>query len=162
MQGIPRALYARIERELHAQPGRAAMAAEDALMRRREDAHGLKSPAFDGAGKAGGPSNRVQDGALRVIEAERMLETRRKWADVAAQLDAAFAGTKTGEVARLLYTDGRRASEIAGLLGVDRQTVKKRRAQSRLQQTNDELTALLAAERGLIRMSDYAEDRRST
>ena len=118
MQGIPRALYARIERELHAQPGRAAMAAEDALMRRREDAHGLKSPAFDGAGKAGGPSNRVQDGALRVIEAERMLETRRKWADVAAQLDAAFAGTKTGEVARMLYTDGRRASEIAGLLGV--------------------------------------------
>ena len=156
MQGIPRALYARIERELHAQPGRAAMAAEDALMRRREDAHGLKSPAFDGAGKAGGPSNRVQDGALRVIEAERMLETRRKWADVAAQLDAAFAGTKTGEVARLLYTDGRRAREIAGLLGVDRQTVKKRR---------DEYVtraALLAAERGLIRMSDYAEDRRST
>ena len=75
MQGIPRALYARIERELHAQPGRAAMAAEDALMRRMEDAHGLKSPAFDGAGKAGGPSNRVQDGALRVIEAERMLES---------------------------------------------------------------------------------------
>lgn len=157
MQGIPRALYARIERELHAQPIRAAIAAEEALRQRMEDAHGLKSPALDGAGgKPGGTSNRVQDGALRVIEAERMLETRRKWADVAAQLDEAFAGTKTGEVARLMYTDGRRASEIAGLLGVDRQTVKKRR---------DEYVtraALLAAERGLIRMSDYAEDRRST
>lgn len=155
MQGIPRALYTRIERELNAQPIRAAMAAEEALRQRMEDAHGLKSPALDGAGgKPGGPSNRVQDGALSVLDAERMLEVRRKWADVEMRLDKAFSGTETQEVARLLYTEGKRASEIAAMLGMDRQTVKRRR---------DEYVtraALLAAERGLIRMSDY--DRRST
>lgn len=155
MQGIPRALYTRIERELHAQPIRAAMAAEEALRKRMEDAHGLKSPALDGAGgKPGGTSNRVQDGALSVLDAERMLEVRRKWADVSMRLDETFAGTQTQEVARMLYTDGMRPGEIARQLGVDRQTVSRRR---------DEYVtraALLAAERGLIRMSDY--DRRST
>lgn len=155
MQGIPRALYARIERELHAQPIRAAMDAEEALRQRMEDAHGLKSPALDGAGgKPGGPSDRVQDGALGVLEAERALDVRRRWADVAICLHEAFAGSQTEKVARLLYTDGVRAGEIAVILGVDRQTVKRRR--------NEYVTraALLAAERGLIRMSDY--DRRST
>ncbi|MGN0776728.1 MAG: helix-turn-helix domain-containing protein [Candidatus Ventricola sp.] len=155
MQGIPRALYARIERELHAQPIRAFIAAEEAMRRRMEDAHSLKSPALDGAGgKPGGPSNRVQDGALSVLDAERMLEVRRKWAQVAILLDKAFSGTETQTVARLLYTDGMRPGEIARQLGVDRQTVSRRR---------DEYVtraALLAAERGLIRMSDY--DRRST
>lgn len=155
MQGIPRALYARIERELHAQPIRAFIAAEEALRRRMEDAHGLKSPALDGAGgKPGGTSDRVQDGALSVLDAERMLEVRRKWSDVAMRLDEAFAGTQTQTVATMLYTDGMRPGEIARQLGVDRQTVSRRR---------DEYVtraALLAAERGLIRMSDY--DRRST
>lgn len=155
MQGIPRAMYARIERELHAQPIRAAMAAEEALRQRMEDAHSLKSPALDGAGgKPGGSSDRVQDGALSVLDAERILEVRRKWADVALRLDEAFAGTQTQTVARMLYTDGMRPGEIARQLGVDRQTVSRRR---------DEYVtraALLAAERGLIRMSDY--DRRST
>ena len=155
MQGIPRALYTRIERELHAQPIRAAMAAEEALRQRMEDAHGLKSPALDGAvGKPRGPSDRVQDGALSVLDAERLLEVRRKWADVAMRLDEAFAGTETQTVATMLYTEGIRASEIAAMIGMDRQTVKRRR---------DEYVtraALLAAERGLIRMSDY--DRRST
>lgn len=156
MIGIPRPLYARIERELHAQPIRAAQDAQARLNVLREDVTRLKSPALDGAGLSGGISDRVQQAALRVIEAERMVETREKWADVVRQLDAAFAGTKTMEVAHLLYTDGKRASEISKMLGVDRQTVNRRR---------DEYVtraALLAAERGLIRMSDYTEDRRST
>lgn len=154
MQGLPRALYARIERELRADHRQAVMDAEEELARCREDAHGLKSPALDESGKTIRPANRVQDGALRVIQAEQRLDTRKSWADVARALDAAFTGTKTGEVARLLYTDGRRPAEISALLGVDRQTVRKRRDDYVIR------AALLAAERGLIRMSDYAEERR--
>ncbi|MBQ7885366.1 MAG: hypothetical protein IJ313_00570 [Clostridia bacterium] len=152
MAAIPRALYAYIEKKLYDQPYQAVSEAAEALISRREEATGVKSPSGErSGGHSSGVSNRVQDGVLRVIAAEETLETANRWAFVYMRLGEIFDGTGEGEVARMLYAQKMTAQEIAKHRGVDRQTVR------RLRDSYVIRAALLAAEHGLVRTSDYAD-----
>lgn len=152
MAAIPRTLYAYIEKKLYDQPYQAVSEAAEALISRREEAFGVKSPSGEqSGGHSSGVSNRVQDGVLRVIAAEETLETANRWAFVYMRLGEIFDGTDEGEVARMLYAQKMTAQEIARNRGVDRQTVR------RLRDSYVIRAALLAAEHGLVRMSDYRE-----
>ena len=152
MAAIPRALYAYIEKKLYEQPHRAVCDAAEALIERKEQATGVKSPDVGGGGRSGGVSNRVQDGVMRMIEAERELETATLWASVFTRLDEIFEDRPERDVARMLYREKLPLREIACRRGVDRQTVVRLRDGYVIR------AALLAAERGLIRMSEYAEE----
>lgn len=149
LAAIPRKLYAYIEKKLYEQPYRAAREAAEVLIERREEAVGVKSPGGGRSGGRGGPSNRVQDGVLRVIDAEETLETANRWAFVYMRLSEIFAGTETAEIAQAYYAEKKTAREIAAARGCDRQTIRKRRDEYVIQ------AALLAAEHGLVKMSDY-------
>ena len=81
MAVIPRKLYAYIEKKLFEQPYAAVSEAAEALIERKEQAYGVKSPGGEGgSGKSSGVSNRVQDGVLRVIAAEEDLDAANRWA----------------------------------------------------------------------------------
>lgn len=148
--GIPRSLYAHIEKRLHARDYAEIAKASRELMNSREDALNLKSPTLSGAGGKGGVSDRVGDGVERMIEAEERLGRALRWQAVYARLDEAFDGTAEGEVAQMLYRDKVTSQQISALRGCDRQTVR------RLRDTYVTHAALLAAEQGLIRMREYA------
>ena len=152
MAAIPRKLYAMIEKRLFEQPYEAVSAAAEALIERREQAYGVKSPDGEsGGGKSGGVSDRVQSGVLRMIAAEEELFTANRWAMVITRLSEIFEGTQTLEVAELFYAQKRTEADIARSKGLSRQTIRNRR---------DEYVtraALLAAENGLIRLSEYDE-----
>lgn len=154
MAAIPRKLYAFIEKKLFEAPYAAVSEAAEALIERREEALCVKSPGSEGGGgKTNAVSNRVQDGVLRVIAAEENLHTASKWAYVLARLDEIFGGTDVAEVAKLYYGEKLPEAEIARSKGISRQTIRNRR---------DEYVtraALLAAENGLVRLSEYDERR---
>lgn len=92
------------------------------------------------------------DGATKVIEAEERLSAAIRWSMVYARLDELFDGTPEGEVAAALYRDKLTAARIAEQRYVDRQTVR------RLRDTYVVHAALLAAELGLVRMSQFARE----
>lgn len=150
--GIPRNLYAHIEKRLHARNyAEVAKAAQDVISS-RSDAASLRSPSLDRAGGKGGTvSNRVQDGVMRLTEAEERLSRAIRWQAVYARLDEAFAGMPENEVAQMIYRDKVQIQQIARLIGRDRQTV------TRYRDTYVTHAALLAAEQGLIRMREFSE-----
>lgn len=149
---IPRTLYAYIEKKLHEQPYDAVSAAAEALISMREEATCVKSAAGGSpGGRAGGVSNRVQDGVLRVIAAEETLCTANRWAFVLTRLSEIFEGKPEQEIAQRLYVRKMTAQEIATECGVDRQTIR------RLRDNYVVRAALLAAEQGLVRMDQYRE-----
>lgn len=150
MAAIPRALYAYIEKKLHEQPYEAVAGAAMQLIERREEALCIKSPGSEpSGGHSGGVSNRVQDGVLRVIAAEESLDCANRWALVLTKLNEIFEGEQEKELAELLYVQKLTAQEIAARWGVDRQTVR------RLKDNYVIHAALLAAEHGLVRISEY-------
>ena len=152
MAAIPRALYAYIEKKLHEQPYEAVAGAAMQLIERREEALCIKSPGSEpSGGHSGGVSNRVQDGVLRVIAAEESLDCANRWALVLTKLNEIFEGKQEKELAELLYVQKLTAQEIAARWGVDRQTVR------RLKDNYVIHAALLAAEHGLVRISEYRE-----
>lgn len=149
---IPRALYAYIEKKLHEQPYEAVAGAAMQLIERREEALCIKSPGSEpSGGHSGGVSNRVQDGVLRVIAAEEALGCANRWALVLTRLGEIFEGKQEKELAELLYVQKLTAQEIATRWGVDRQTVRRLKDNYVIHAT------LLAAEHGLVRMSEYRE-----
>ena len=149
--GIPRKLYAHIERRLYERDCGEAAKASRAVIDSRCDALNLKSPSLSGGGHGGAVSDRVQSGVERVMAAEEQLSRALRWQAVFARLDEAFAGTETGEVAQMVYRDRVQIQQIARLRGCDRQTI------TRLRDNYVTHAALLAAEQGLIRMREYAE-----
>lgn len=152
MAAIPRALYAYIEKKLHEQPYEAVAGAAMQLIERREEALCIKSPGSEpSGGHSGGVSNRVQDVVLRVIAAEESLDCANRWALVLTKLGEIFEGKQEKELAELLYVQKLTAQEIAARWGVDRQTVR------RLKDNYVIHAALLAAEHGLVRISEYRE-----
>ena len=152
MAAIPRTLYAYIEKKLYEQPYEAVVDAAQQLIERREEALCIKSPGSEpSGGHGGGVSNRVQDGVLRVIAAEESLDAANRWALVLTRLGEIFEGQKEKEMAELLYGQKLTAQEIAARWGVDRQTVR------RIKDNYVIRAALLAAEHGLVRMSEYRE-----
>ena len=154
MAVIPRKLYAYIEKKLFEQPYAAVSEAAEALIERKEQAYGVKSPGGEGgSGKSSGVSNRVQDGVLRVIAAEEDLDAANRWALVVTRLGEIFEGTETAKVAELFYAQKLTEAEIARSKGISRQTIRNRRDEYVIR------AALLAAEHKLIRMSEYSEGR---
>lgn len=152
MAAIPRNLYAYIEKKLYEQPYEAVSAAAEELIERREEAMGVKSPGSEpSGGRSGGVSNRVQDGVLRVIAAEENLYTANRWALVVMRLGEIFGGTETAEIAELFYVQKMTEADIARSRCVSRQTIRNRRDEYVIR------AALLAAEHGLVRMSEYRE-----
>ena len=151
--GIPRSLYAHIERQLHNRNYAAVAEASRDVVNLREDAVNLKSPALSAGGKSSMPGDRVQENVTRVIEAEERLSRAIRWQMVFLKLDEAFEGMPEGEVAQLLYRDKATSQQIANLRRCDRQTVR------RLRDTYVTHAALLAAEAGLIRMRQYMDRR---
>ena len=151
--GIPRSLYAHIERQLHNRDYAAVAEASRDVVNLREDAVNLKSPALSAGGKSSTPGDRVQENVTRVIEAEERLSRAIRWQMVFLKLDEALEGMPEGEVAQLLYRDKATSQQIANLRRCDRQTVR------RLRDTYVTHAALLAAEAGLIRMRQYMDRR---
>lgn len=154
MAAIPRKLYAFIEKKLFEQPYEAVSAAAETLIERREQALCVKSPGSEGGGgKSNAVSNRVQDGVLRVIAAEEDLSTASRWACVLTRLSEIFEGTEVAEVAALYYGEQLTEAEIARSKGISRQTIRNRRDEYVIR------AALLAAEAGLVRLSEHDERR---
>ena len=149
--GIPRSLYAHVEKRLHARDYAEIAKAARGVIDSRGDAMSLKSPSLDGGGKGGTISDRVQSGVERMIAAEEQLTRAMRWQVVYARLDEAFAGTPEGEIAQMLYRDKVTSQQIAQLRQCDRQTIR------RLRDTYVTHAALLAAEQGLIRMREFSE-----
>ena len=152
MSVIPRKLYAYIERWLYADAYDEVCSAAQHAIDMRLDATSLPSPGQgrNGGGRSG-VSDRVQSGVERLILAEDDLQTAIKWARIRVRLGEIFAGTREGDVARAIYTDGMSSQDVAKALGVDRQTIR------RCRDTYVGHAALLAAEAGLIRLSDHIE-----
>lgn len=153
--GIPRSLYAHVEKRLHARDYAEIAKAAQGVIDSRGDAMNLKSPSLEGGGKGGTISDRVHSGVERMIAAEEQLTRAMRWQVVYARLDEAFAGTPEGEIAQLLYRDKVTSQQIAQLRQCDRQTIR------RLRDTYVTHAALLAAEQGLIRMREFSEGRQS-
>lgn len=152
MAAIPRNLYAYIEKKLYEQPCQVVSDAAEMLITAREEALGVKSPGGETSGGHGGSvSNRVQDGALRVIAAEENLHTANRWALVVTRLGEIFSGTETAEIAELFYVQKMTEADIARSRRVSRQTIRSKRDEYVIR------AALLAAENGLVRMSEYRE-----
>lgn len=149
--GIPRSLYAHIERQLHNRDYASVAQASRDVIDLRGDAVSLKSPSLSAGGKSSMPGDRVQENVTRVIEAEERLSRAIRWQLVFLKLDEAFEGMPEGEVAQLLYRDKATSQQIANLRRCDRQTVR------RLRDTYVTHAALLAAEAGLIRMRQYMD-----
>ena len=153
MAVIPRRLYAYIEKKLFEQPYAAVSEAAEALIERREQAFGVKSPGGEGgSGKSSGVVSRVEDGVLRVIAAEENLDTANRWAFVIARLGEIFEGTETAEVAQLYYAQKLTEAEIARSKRLTRQTIRSRRDEYVIR------AALLAAEKGLVKMREYESE----
>lgn len=145
--GIPRSLYAHVEKRLHARNYSEIAEASLAVVNSRSDATSLKSPTFDRVGgRTGGVSDRTQEGVTRLIEAEERLSRAMRWQAVYVRLDEAFSGTPEGEVAQMLYRDKVKSQQIALLRGCDRQTIR------RMRDAYVTYAALLAAEQGLVQM----------
>lgn len=152
MAVIPRKLYAYVEKKLYEQPYEAVCAATEKLIECKAEASGVKSPGADRAGgRSGAISNRVQDGVLSVIAAEENLEIANRWAYVLSRLSAIFEGKPEAEIAEMMYRQKLSMRDIACMRGVDRQTIR------RLRDSYVACAALLAAENGLVRMSEFEE-----
>ena len=124
--------------------------AKEALYKAQQEAYSLTGQAMDRERVcAGGPGDRTQAAALRVLEAENRLKEAESWADVFTLLDKAFpASTPEGRVADYLYARLMTQKDVCRALGFDRQTVRRRR---------DSLithAALFAASKGLISITE--------
>lgn len=160
MAAIPRKLYAFIEKKLYEQPYEAVSDAAEALITRREEAFGVKSPGSEcSGGRSGGVSNRVQDGVMRVIAAEENLETANRWAFVLTRLSEIFEGTEVAEVADLFYVQKMTEADIAIRISAKRAQPYTRQTIRRFRDKYVIRAALLAAENGLVRMSEHEDGR---
>jgi hypothetical protein len=105
--------------------------------------HGIDPTAIHGTGQTDGMHE-----VIEMLEAESELCHALKWAEVFSALDEIFTERNEGKVAVMYYTDRMKGSEIAEALGVDRQTIRNYR------DTYVAHCALLAAEKGLVTMTD--------
>lgn len=146
MAVIPRHIYRRVEGALHRRCGAVEGAAE--RYRQAQEKAMRLGQRMDGA--PGGPqrSDRTGRDAADLGEAGERLETAERWEQVFRRLDAMFEGRDEAKAAKLLYDEHRSQEEVARMLYVERQTVRRWRDAYVCH------AALLAAEAGLIRMED--------
>lgn len=151
MATIPKALYARIERRL-CQDGEAAIRqAREALADARAQAYAIASPQ-GGTAHGGGHGDPVQASAMRIIAAERALDTELRWNDLRTRLADLLPTARTAQTAQMIYRKRMSSAETARRLGVDRQTIRRDRDDAVFR------ASVLAAEMGLIRAEEMREE----
>ena len=96
--------------------------------------------------RGSGVSDPTARAAQRLASARERLENSERWGAVVLRTRAHFEGAPEGVVFDLTYAQHMTQQDAAELLGVDRQTVRRHR------ETIVVFAALIAAERGLIRM----------
>lgn len=170
MAVIPRKIYNRIEEQLYSRKS-AIRRASDRLMDARARASSLRSQlqtdlsheqakgrgvdpsGIHGSGLSGDP---VAESAVAILEAEAALCTAMKWADAFSRLDELFVGKPEADVARAIYDQHIRQCDVAEALHMDRQSVRRCRDAYVCH------CALIAAQLGLIQITEVEKDERKT
>lgn len=141
---IPQKIYRQIEGVLR-QRDRLLGEAQERLQDARDRAYSATAPAVDTDHVSSGVSyDRLERAAISVVEAEDAVRRASRWGQVFLRLDEAFEGTRAGDAAKLLYSDGLTQAQMAARLQIDRQTAR------RLQDKYVTNAALFAAAAGLI------------
>ena len=166
MAVIPRPVYDECERMLYQREVTVKKASEK-LMFARMKAYTVKSPMPDplppeqcrlpginpnGIHGSGGNTDPTMNAAFAILQAEAELCTALKWAEVFSKLDEIFQGKPEAEVADAIYTKHRQQKDVAEALHYDRQSIR------RLRDSYVCHCALLAAEKGLIKIQEVCED----
>lgn len=146
MAVIPRHIYRRVEAALHHR-GEAVDRADQRYRRAFERATGLGVGSGEKVVTSSTGDKLVRD-VISMVEAGDVLDEAERWEQVFRKLDTMFAGRDEAKAAKLLYTEHRSQEEVARMLYVERQTVRRWRDAYVCH------AALLAAEAGLIRMED--------
>lgn len=146
MAVIPRHIYRRVEGALHRR-GEALQGAAERYRQAQDRALRLEQ-RMDDLPSGSSRSDRTGRGAADLSEAGDRLELAERWEQVFRRLDVMFAGRDEAKAAKLLYDEHRSQEEVARMLYVERQTVRRWRDAYVCH------AALLAAEAGLIRMED--------
>lgn len=170
MAVIPRKIYNRVENQLY-QRQTAVSAASDRLMDARSRASSIRSQmqtsltedqikrrgvdpsTIHGSGLTSDPT---ADCAVAILEAEAALCTAIKWADAFSRLDEFFTGKPEADVACAIYDQHVKQCDVADALHMDRQSVRRYR------DTYVCHCALIAAQLGLIKITEDEDDDRKT
>lgn len=146
MAVIPARIYRRVEAALHHR-GEAVDRADQRYRRAFERATGLGMGSGEKVNTNGTGDRLVRD-VINMIETGDMLDEAERWEQVFRKLDTMFQGRDEARAAKLLYSEHRSQEEVARMMFVERQTVRRWRDAYVCH------AALLAAEAGLIRMED--------
>lgn len=170
MAVIPRKIYNHIEEQLYSRKT-AVRCASDRLMDARARASSIRSQlqtsltgeqakrrgvdpsAIHGSGLTSDP---VAECAVTILEAEAALCTAVKWAGAFSRLDELFAGKPEADVAHAIYDLRVKQCDVADALHMDRQSVRRYR------DTYVCHCALIAAQLGLIKITEDKNDERKT
>lgn len=166
MAVIPRQVYDDCERMLY-QRAELVKRASERLMFARSQATSLPSPMPEalspeiakrpgvnpnGIHGSGGRNDQVERAAFAIIRAEAELCTALKWAEVFSRLDEIFTGKPEADIADAIYTNHKQQKTVAESMNYDRQSIR------RLRDSYVCHCALLAAEKGLIKIQEGCED----
>ena len=166
MPVIPREVYTACEEKLYQRPVLVKKASErlmfarsqaysishhvpEALPQNAMKNRGVNPNAIRAKGSTG---DQVERAALAIVQAEADLCTALKWAEVFSRLDEIFAGKPEAEIAEAIYQQGQQQKAVAAAMHYDRQSVR------RLRDSYVCYCALLAVERGLIKMQEVTND----
>ncbi len=170
MAVIPRKIYNHVEEQLY-QRQTAVSAASVRLMDARSRASSVRSQmqtnltekqirrrgvdpsTIHGSGLTSDPT---ADCVVAILEAEAALCTAIKWADAFSRLDEFFTGKPEADVAHAIYDQRVKQCDVADALHMDRQSVRRYR------DTYVCHCALIAAQLGLIKITEDKDDERKT
>ena len=142
---IPASVYRKTEYMLRHRRALQKKAAE--ILREAEhQAYDARGPSLDRIGSGGGTADRLEQGAIRVLEARDKAGRTLLW-DKAVQMTAEiYRGTDAGRCARMLFDGGISMAECAKKFGCDRQTVRRWKDMFVIR------CAFFAAQYGLVRI----------
>ena len=166
MSVIPRDVYSAVEARLYERSTIVTKAARrlsfarakaqsvgvkipEALPPKIQKRRGVNPAAIHGKGATSDPT---ENAAFAIIQAEAALCTALKWAEVFSRLDEIFAGKPEAEIAEAIYQQRKQQKDVAALMHYDRQSIRRYR------DTYVCHCALLAAEKGLIKIQEGNED----
>ena len=150
MAVIPDGIYRLVEKKLRGRHELVPRAEMD-LLAAQSAAVNCTAPPMDADRVSGsGDGKRLERAVLRVIAAEKALDDAREWLDVMRLLDAAFPypGTVEGEIAHILYEQGKKQAQASLELKCDKHTIQRRRDNYLI------YGALIAASKGLIEIGE--------
>ena len=149
MAVIPDGLYKQCDARLR-ERWTAISRAQERLNEAKARAYTVSAaPTDSGGGHGGGTGDALERKAISVQEAEEQLRQALAWDDVFWRLDRIFPpGTREGEAARYLYTNGLNAADSARAMGISWKTIWDLRNNYIIN------CALLAVQEGLVTMDE--------